>query len=145
MKQIRHTGIYVDDLNLMKEFYCESFNMKVAVHDTEDGSYICDLYGIHDRQIEVELYKLEADDGSMIELLKLFPDSEINAHSKDIFHKGCAHIAFTVLDVDRIYKVFLDKGIFFYSEPLLSRDKKHKVCICRDPEGNYLELVQELK
>ena len=46
MRQIRHTGIFVDDLEGMKKFYCEQFNMTVSVHDTEVGDYIANLYGM---------------------------------------------------------------------------------------------------
>ena len=51
MKHIRHTGIFVDDLEIMKDFYMKHFDMQVAVYDTEEGEYISKLYGLKDQLI----------------------------------------------------------------------------------------------
>lgn len=144
MRQIRHTGIFVNDLERMKDFYCRYFNMNVAVHDTEVGDYIAGLYNLSGQKIEVELYKLITEDECMIELLKINPECKNDVHSEFVFNMGCAHVAFTVKDVVDLCGRLKTEGIRFLSEPLLSRDEKHKVCFCMDPEGNYLELVEEL-
>lgn len=144
MRQLRHTGIFVSNLEKMKEFYCNTFDMNVAVHDTEVGDYIANLYGMKETSIQVELYKLVTEDGCMIELLKIKPYTDKDEHSGQVFNIGCMHIAFTVTDVEEIYNKLVEKGLRFYSEPLLSRDGMHKVCFCRDLEGNFLELVQDL-
>lgn len=144
MLKIRHTGIFVEDLLKMKNFYCQTFGMTEAVHDTEVGKYIADLYGQEGGQIQAELYKLVTNDGCMIELLKVNPAVEQNVHSEQVFYTGCYHVAFTVSAIDKLYAQLKDQGISFTSPPLLSRDKKHKVCFCKDPEGNFLELVEEL-
>ncbi len=144
MRQIRHIGIYVDNLEMMKNFYCDNFDMSVAIHDFETGKYISELYNMPEESITVELYKLINAEGSMIELLKIQPDIYGVAHADEIFKKGCSHIAFSVSCIEKMYKELKAGGLDFYSAPLLSRDERHMVCICKDPEGNYLELVQEL-
>ena len=95
-------------------------------------------------QIQAELYKLVTIDGCMIELLKMNPEVDKDVHSDQIFNKGCAHIAFTVSDIDGMYERLKKEGLSFNSPPLLSRDNEHRVCFCRDPEGNYMELVEDL-
>ncbi len=144
MNLIRHVGLYVNNLEMMKEFYCTNFEMTEAVHDTEVGDYISHLYGITDQEISVELYKLKTIDGSMVELLKPSFKYEIDAHSSQVYNYGCAHLAFTVKNVELMFSKLSSEGIKFYSKPLLSRDGMHKVCFCRDPEGNYLEIVEDL-
>jgi len=144
MNLIRHTGIFVKNLEEMKDFYMKNFDMNIAVHDTEVGDYISSLYGKDGSEIEVELYKLITVDGCMIELLKIKSENDEDVHSNQVYFGGCCHIAFTVVDVDDLYSRLTREGVEFYSKPLLSRDKMHKVCFCRDPEGNYLELVEDL-
>lgn len=143
MLKIRHTGIYVNDLQLMKDFYTKNFCMRESCHDIEDSEYISNLYG-ENYPIKVELYKLETKDGCMIELLKLASGDSKNVHSDRIYNKGCSHIAFTVENIDDKYNQLISQGIQFCSPPIVDRDERHKVCICRDPEGNYMELVEEL-
>lgn len=142
MRLIRHTGIYVKDLERMKDFYCHYFDMDVFVHNVEGGVYSETILGV--RGISIELYKLQRQDGTMIELLKpwIVQSKEIYAPSVTCF--GCLHIAFTVENLDKVYKDMTDEGIQFVSKPTISPNGKAYVCFCRDPEGNYLELVEEL-
>ena len=144
MRLLRHTGIFVENLEKMKDFYSAAFNMTEAVHDIETGDYIANLYGMGGSRIQAELYKLVTNDGCMIELLKMNPEVDEDVHSDQVFYRGCAHIAFTVNDVDGLYDRLSKEGLEFNSSPLLSRDGKHKVCFCKDPEGNFLELVEEI-
>ena len=141
---IRHTGIYVDDLERMKDFYCRYFDMTVAVHDTEGGRYSETILGVPG--ISIELYKLKRSDGTMIELLKphIPQEERKDVHSDSVTHHGCMHIAFTVGNLDKVYADMLSEGINFISEPTVSPNGNAYVCFCKDPEGNYLELVQEL-
>ena len=144
MRLIRHTGIYVNDLEKMKDFYCRYFDMEVAAHDVEGGKYSETVLGVP--SISIELYKLKRSDGTMMELLKpSYPQERKNdAHSDSIVNFGCMHIAFTVKDLDEMHSDMISEGIHFISSPAISPNGNAYVCFCRDPEGNYLELVQEL-
>ena len=139
---IRHTGIYVKDLEKMKDFYCRFFDMSVAVHDIERGEYIETILGVP--SISVELYKLQMQDGTMIELLKPNVEQEQEVYAPSVTCFGCVHIAFTVADLDKMYENMMTEGIKFVSKPKVSPNGKAYVCFCQDPEGNYLELVQDI-
>ena len=142
MRLIRHTGIYVRNLERMKEFYCRYFDMEVAVHDTEGGAYSETILGVP--SISVELYKLRCKDGTMIELLRPTVEQGKESYADSVTCFGCLHIAFTVDDLDSMYREMMAEGIKFISKPTISPNKMANVCFCRDPEGNYLELVQEM-
>ncbi len=142
MHLIRHTGVYVNDLERMKEFYCHFFDMTVFIHDIEGGNYSETILGIPG--ISIELYKLQRSDGTMIELLKPHIEQLKEAYAPSVTCFGCVHIAFTVEELDVLYKEMIEEGIRFISKPTVSPNGKAYVCFCRDPEGNYLELVQEL-
>lgn len=140
---IRHTGIYVNHLERMKDFYCEHFDMEIALHAIEEGAYIDTLLGLNEASIEI--YKLTAPKGGMIELLKYNKSNDILRDKDMVWETGRMHIALTVEDVVQKYQELSQKGISFLSVPCISPDEKAKVCFCRDPEGNYLELVEEVQ
>ena len=143
MENIRHIGVYVDDLEGMKQFYCNNFAFAVKVHDIEKSLYIDRVLGLQNSS--VELYKLELSGGGMLELLKYTQDKNVLKDCREtVWKKGNAHIAITVDDVVRLYEKLCRQSIRFISEPVMSSDGKAKVCFCQDPEGNYLELVEEL-
>ncbi len=140
MLRLRHTGIYVHNLERMKSFYCETFGMQVAVHTVEKGEYIDTVLGL--RNIELELYKLQFHDGSMIELIH--HKGDVSSRSQGhVYDAGCCHIAITVDAIETLADQLLQAGIVLISRPALSADGSAKVCFCQDPEGNFLELVEE--
>ena len=115
----------------------------IAHEGIEDGEYIEKLLG--NKSLSIEVCKLKNADGTMIELIKSSKEDYQDSHSVNVTSAGCLHIAFTVSDLEKLYKRLKSDGISFISEPLLSPDGNVHVCFCRDPEGNYLELVQELR
>lgn len=144
MRLIRHTGIFVKDLEGMKDFYCRHFDMEVFIHCTERVDYIEKLLGTPSGG--VELYKLCRKDGTMVELLRTLNSCEdtMESRSVPVAHLGRMHIAFTVEQLDSLYSNMVSEEIEFLSVPTISPDGKAYVCFCKDPEGNYLELVQDL-
>jgi len=143
MIRIRHTGVYVQDMDVQKAFYEQTLGMSVKVHQVEKGAYINTLLGT-DTESEVETCKLAADDGSMIELCKINPGVGKDNNSVSLFAAGNMHIAITVKNVASEYERLRSMGLSVVSEPQLSPDGGAKVFFCQDPEGNYLELVEEV-
>ena len=143
MKKIRHTGIYVSDMEAMKRFYCETFGMSISVDTIEEGKYIETVLGYPN--IRINVCKLSFDDETMIELIKVIGRDVNGTVKNDIYDLGITHIAFTVGSVREMYSRLSEEKLSFISEPIVSDDGGAMVCFCRDPEGNYLELVEELK
>ena len=63
---------------------------------------------------------------------------------RKIIDTGPTHMAFTVDDLDEIYKSFSENGIEFISAPKISPNGFAKVAFCSAPEGTYIELVELL-
>lgn len=141
MRLLRHTGIYVSDIELMKDFYCKTFNLSIAVHGIEEGSYIETV--LAKKGIRIEVYKLSTQEGCLVELIKPLNLNQERFTEKKIYSLGTHHIAFTVKNIDELFKKMEAQGVVFLSSPQISSDGKAKVCFCKDPEGNFIELVDE--
>lgn len=138
---VRHIGIFVDNLEQMKSFYMNCFDLKEKAHVNEGGNYLETFLGV--KGIALENYKLQDPNGLIVELLKT--DEEYGEHHfPQVCHKGCLHLAMTVQNVNEIYSRLKTHGGDPIAEPIVSPDGNAKVCFGRDPEGNYLELVEEL-
>ena len=141
IKEIRHTGIAVDDLKKSLWFYKEKMGFKVFKYMDESGHFIDKILGI--RNIMVTTVKMILRNGQMIELL------DFSSHKKNILQRsindvGPTHLAFTVDNIDKIYDDFLHDGVEFVSTPKVSEDGSVKVVFCKAPEGTYIELVELL-
>jgi len=141
VKNIRHTGIVVKDLTKIIFFYTELLGLKIENEAEESGKYIDDILSL--KNTKVKTVKMSVDDGSIIELL--YFESHGQAHKfKNVYDMGYSHIAFTVNDLESEYERLRKKGVRFNSAPQISTDRKAKVVFCEDPEGNMIELVEEV-
>lgn len=141
IKDIRHTGIVVVDLEASLHFYRDLLGFRVAKQMEESGDYIDNISSL--RNIKVTTVKMASPSGQMIELLKYHSHpAEQKIHK--ICEIGISHIAFTVDDLNFEYKRLKDKGIQFNSPPQSSPDGYAKVTFCRAPEGTLIELVEVL-
>lgn len=139
---IRHSGVVVSDLNRALEFYRDVLDFKVQVQMDESGPFISQILGFVEARVTT--VKMTAPDGGMLELLKFDSPREAGSSDNQLNARGWTHIALTVGDLDGLYEKLGRLGVAFTTKPLVSPNGKAKVTFCRDPEGNFLELVQEL-
>ncbi|MCX5809257.1 MAG: VOC family protein [Proteobacteria bacterium] len=141
IKDIRHTGIVVIDLEESLRFYRDLLGFQIAKQMEESGDYIDNISSL--RNVRVTTVKMISPSGHMIELLKYHSHPE-EQKRREICEIGISHIAFTVNNLDAEYERLKDKGIQFNSPPQLSPDGYAKVTFCRAPEGTLVELVEVL-
>ena len=142
--EIRHTGIVVNDLEKMIEFY-EQLGFKIKNRQIESGEFIDKVTGL--KGVKLEWAKLmPKKNNSMIELLKYHSHNISKKKNKQKSNQyGCSHIAFTVNNIDNMISRILNKGGSIVNESSISPDTKAKVSYCHDPEGNLMEIVEVIK
>lgn len=126
VKGIRHTGIVVEDLGAALAFWTD-MGLSVAFITEEDSKFIDKLMRI--KCSKLTTVKMQADDGTKIELLHFRSHSSPKDMTKPPFAKGIRHLALTVDSVPN--------GV-------LSPDGKVKVAYVNAHDGVILELVEEL-
>ena len=142
IRNLRHTGLVVRDLERAVTFY-EALGLKVWRRETECGDFIDTVVGI--AGVRIEWAKLEAPDGSLVELLQYHshPDDGLrqNAHSNRL---GCSHIAYTVDDLASTCLMVSRLGGSVINPPAKAPNGKVRVAYCHDLDGILMELVEEL-
>ena len=140
----RHTGLVVRDLERSVAFYRDIFGLSVLKLMKESDRYIEQVVGIQGATLE--WVKLKALDNSLIELIQYYTSPAVPKYTENFPSDrfGCSHIAFTVTDIDGLYKTLVDKGYHCNSMPQFSPDGKVKVMYGHDPDGIIIEFVQEV-
>ena len=141
IKEIRHTGIVVDDLDASMHFYCDMLGFKIQKKMVESGDYIDNMLSL--KNVKVTTVKLNFDNNQMIELL-YYHTHPRSKELEEICRVGISHIAFSVNNLDDVYNKLALNGIIFNSPPQYSPDGFAKVTFCRAPEGTFIELVEEI-
>ena len=143
MKNIRHTGVVVTDMERSLTFYRDLMGLKPVIDFTEKGKFIDTIS--KGGGIDLRMVKLVAEDGGMIELLHYVSHPQPDRGQNKLWETGPTHIAFTVDDVDKTYGDWTARGVKCNSEPVVSPDGKAKLFFCQDPDGTFLEIVQMLE
>ena len=142
MAKVRHAGIVVTDMERSIDFYTKYFGFKIKKDMNESGDYIDKFCGLKD--VKVRTVKMFSEDDSLVELLYFHSHPSTNTERK-INQIGCSHVALTVKGVDELYQTMVKEGVLFNCEHQTSPDGAAKVTFCKDPDGTFLELVEELK
>ena len=139
---MRHVGIAVKDAERSIDFYTRILGFKIKKDQVEEGEYIDTFLGIKD--VKVRTVKMTLESNSMLELLQ-FESHPGFSEAGFITRIGCSHIALTVPDANSLYEKLKSENIRVINEPTLSPDGAAKVFFCKDPDGMWLEFVEETK
>ena len=117
-----HIAIFTRDLPRLEAFYSQALGLPVVQRWDDLGIVFLDAGGT-----QLELTRLDhAGDGTPHPL-----DQGV----------GINHIAFSVLDIDIMYKAFIERGARGLVGP--QQYRALRVAFLADPDGNVLELVEE--
>lgn len=143
MKAVRHFGIVVSDMERSLRFYRDLLGLKVVRVMDESGEYMENMLAL--QNVQVTTVKMSADSGStLVELLEFKSHARQPHGDHEVCSVGPSHVAFTVADLDVVYRRLLQAGVRFNALPQLSPDGYAKVTFCQDPDGTLVELVEVL-
>ena len=126
--KIEHVAIYVNELELMKDFYCTYFN---GVHNEK----------YHNPKTNLETYFITFESGARLELMTR---PELQAAHDGLWHYGLTHLAFSVgskAQVDALTQQLIMNGCQLQSAPRTTGDGYYESCVL-DPEGNQIEITE---
>ena len=139
IKEVRHAGIVVSNLDISIKFYCDLLNLKIKSIANEEGDFLDNM--LSRKNVKNKVAKLTANNGTaLIELIE--SKSFGNVLPRDFFTIGASHVAFTVDDLDETYHHLLNNGVKFNAPPQTSPDGYAKVTFCLDPDNTPIELVE---
>lgn len=143
MRALRHTGIVVRDLEAAERFYTELVGLRIVAKAEESGPFLDAILDLPDaRATTVKM--AAAEGGALLELLCFAAHRDVRPPAEP-YSTGPTHVAFTVEDLAQTHARLSAAGVPFTTEPRVSPDGRALVTFCRDPEGNLLELVEELQ
>lgn len=136
----RHIGIVVSNLDNMLFFYSHIMGMDIISDEFEYGYFLNEILGL--TNVKGRIIKLGKENRTIVELLDF--NKKENRGANSLLEKGITHFAITVTNIDELYDKLIKNNIFVISKPQISVNKNFKVCFCKDPEGNFIEIVEIL-
>ena len=141
---IRHIGVVVTDIEQSLQFYRDILGFKILKKADESGTCLDNFLNM--QNTNVTTIKMIDPNNNILELLYFnshLESSDTNK-SRRLTEIGCSHFALTVNDLDALYSTLKEQGIEFNYPPQVSDDGNVKIAFCRDPDGTFIEMVEEL-
>ena len=139
IKDVRHVGIVVSDMEKSLKFYRDLLGLKVKSLEDEEGEFLDNM--LAHENVKNKVAKLYAKNGNaLIELID--SRSYANKKDRDFFTIGASHFALTVDDLEKTYDYLVKNGVKFTAPPQQTPDRFAKVTFCEDPDGTPIELVE---
>ena len=139
---MEHVGIVVDDLAAATEFFVELGLVLQGEAPVEGGSVdrVVGLEGVR-----VDFAMMQTPDGNgRLELVKFHsPSAQGDNRDAPANTRGLRHIAFVVEDIDAVVAGLRARGAELVGE-LERYEDSYRLCYVRGPEGNIIELAEQI-
>ena len=145
LRSFFHTGFIVRDIEKSVQFYTNVLGLHLSGRTERRGQFAEQLLAFPGAHIKGAFLDLGA--GHSLELIQyITPASGAGGINRNDL--GAAHLAFFVADIDKFYADQQGKGLRFNNPPASLFDDQgkllRKALYSRDPDGNWLELVELL-
>lgn len=128
--QLHHITLSVNDVEQVSQWYVDTLGFTIGDRFTltrPDGS-------------EVQVVRVEIP-GLQMNISKF--DGSVSPN-RGVDEQGWRHLALQVDNVDQTYQQLVAKGVQFLTEPFTYNPPGYRIAFFRDPEGNILELYQDI-
>ena len=141
---LHHVGLVVKDLDRMVKFYTQELGLTILRQMKSVAPVSGDHTGIPGADRELIFAGVEGI--YQIELVH-YKNPPARSGYLDKHQLGASHICFNVVDLRETYRILVEKGVHFVTEPKFrswGKSGELGIVYAQDPEGNWLEFVQGL-
>ncbi len=142
-RSMYHTGFVVEEMDRSVKFYTEGVGLSIDADMDLSGYGLEQVVGYKDARIRAVM--LKTHDGQILELLQYIepkgePREESQQYPRHLI--GAAHLGFMVDDADDSFKKCIALG-GQQLNPVVQVLDGLKACYLQDPDGNWIELVED--
>jgi catechol 2,3-dioxygenase-like lactoylglutathione lyase family enzyme len=139
---VHHVAMATTDLETMKRFYCEMFDMKLlASGEWDDVPEYDAMVGLPGSSAR---FALLGGHNVALELFQYLTPAPGPAEAdRPVNRPGITHLGFAVENLDAEYERLTRAGVRFHAPPTdAASDSPIRAVYGRDPEGNVFELLE---
>ena len=144
--RISHTGLVVQDLDKQVAFYRDVIGLRILNEKSLVAPPTGDHTGIPGARRRL-VFLGSAPDEHMLELVYYRDPLSPKGDPPERHQINGMHLCFEIENLQTVYKDLSEKGVRFLTPPrIIDSPEKGPVCLCygQDPEGNWLEFIEEL-
>ena len=137
---MNHTGFVVNDLEKSVEFYTDVVGLTVVGTRDREGAPISQVVGYENTHLKAAL--LSVADGHILELIQYIQPVGSERPTEERNTLGASHLAFNVDDIEQTFQHLISRGAQKLNPPVEIVPGRTG-CYLQDPDGNWIELLQD--
>ncbi|MCI0441417.1 MAG: VOC family protein [Chloroflexi bacterium] len=142
IKRMYHTGFVVSDLQKSLAFYRDVLGLKVVRELERTGYPISQVVGYENAHLKGAMLGLEGEEGHVLELIQYVNPKASARPTTERAVLGGSHLAFYVDDIEQTFQKLVANGAKKLNPPVEIAPGR-KGCYMQDPDGNWIELIQQ--
>jgi len=144
VKTFDHVAVTVSNTERALEFYVDKLGLSRAEQHQLEGDSVDEANGLQGARAQSTRLQAPGSPDVLIDLLEYF-EPKAQAQVTPMGSVGSCHFAIVVDDLPGAVEELRAKGVPFISDPVNFKltEGSVSVCFCRDPDGNYVELMEE--
>ena len=144
VKTFDHMAVTVSDTERALEFYVGKLGLRLAENHQLEGDKVDEANGLRGARAQSTRLLAPESPEVLIDLLEYY-EPEGRTHITPMGSVGSCHFALVVDDLPGAVEELKAKGVPFISGPVNFEltEGSVSVCFCQDPDGNYVELMEE--
>ena len=143
---MNHTGFVVSNMERSLAFYRDQLGLEIERDQILEGEFISELVGYPDAKLYI-VYLGLGDMKHSVELIEYLNPRSNAVPLPDRKDIGATHLGIIVDNLDEFYKELSSKEVRFLSPPAIRPNAVYpmaqKGCYMQDPDGNWLELLEQ--
>ena len=143
---MNHTGFVVSDMELSLAFYRDQLGLAIERDQILEGEFISKLVGYPDAKLHI-IYLGLGDMKHSVELIEYLNPRGSVTPLQNRNSIGASHLGVIVDNLDEFYKSLSSRWVRFVSPPVTRPNTVYpmaqKGCYMSDPDGNWLELLEQ--
>ena len=136
---INHAGVVVSDLEKAIDFYRDVIGLKIIRKVELTGGPISRLIGYDNTHLKAA--HMGTGEGTTVELIQYVNPAPAERPSQERNVLGASHVALTVDDIQESYERVVSGGAQKLNPPQEVAPGAWR-CYLQDPDGNWVELVE---
>ena len=137
---MNHTGFVVSDLDASIQFYRDIMGLELERTLEREGPAISQVLGYEATHIRGALLSIQ--DGHSLELIQYVHPEGADRPTDERNALGATHLAFSVDDIDDTFRRLVASGAKKLNPPARVTPVR-TVCYLQDPDGNWIELIED--
>ena len=140
--RVNYAIVSVSNMKQSVSFYRDVIGLSVVREMEREGNEISQVLGYDNTHLKIAMLGLDGEQGHVLELIEYVNPNSSARPTAERSVLGASHLAFYVDDIQQTFQHIVANGGQKLNPPVMVAPGR-SACYMQDPDGNWIELLQQ--